>query len=193
MKIKLVILLFIFVFVSFCGGSSQVDKRNEKRNEFLTKRINKIIPRLEKLGKDIRIIEAVREENNNRKTLEEIKKIDKEWRASETTEDYMTALMKNKCAQFLKTLQIHNTYFSEVFVMDNLGANVAMTDRTSDYWQGDEDKFVKSFDNGKGGIHRGEIEFDTSTKTFLVQVSIPVIDGNYAIGAITFGVDVNKI
>jgi hypothetical protein len=193
MKIKLVILLFIFGFISFCGSSSQIEKRNDKRNEFISKRIDKIIPRLEKLGKDIRIIEAVREENNNRKTLEEIKKIDKEWRATGNTEDYMTVLMKNKCAQFLKTLQIHNTFFSEVFVMDNLGANVAMTDKTSDYWQGDEDKFIKSFVNGKGGIHRGEIEFDNSTKAFLIQVSIPVIDGNYAIGAITFGVDVNKI
>jgi hypothetical protein len=37
-----------------------------------------------------------------------------------------------------------------------------------------------------------EVEFDESTQAYLVQVSVPVMDGGRAIGAITFGIDVDK-
>ena len=77
--------------------------------------------------------------------------------------------------------------------MDNQGANVAMTNRTSDYWQGDEAKFKKSFNGGKGGIFIDEVEFDLSCMAFLIQISVPVMDGDKAIGAITFGIDADRI
>ena len=38
-----------------------------------------------------------------------------------------------------------------------------------------------------------EVEFDDSSQSYLVQVSVPVKDGGKAIGAITFGIDVDKI
>ena len=38
-----------------------------------------------------------------------------------------------------------------------------------------------------------DVEFDDSTQAYLVQVSIPVEDGDAVIGAITFGIDVDKI
>jgi hypothetical protein len=77
--------------------------------------------------------------------------------------------------------------------MDNLGANVAMSDKTSDYWQGDEAKFVKSYNGGKGDIFIDEVKFDDSTQNYLVQVSVPVKEGDKVIGAITFGINVDKV
>ena len=82
-------------------------------------------------------------------------------------------------------------YISVIFVMDNQGANVAMTDKTSDYWQGDEAKFKNSF--GKGSVFVDEVEFDDSTQAYLCQVSVPVTDGGAVIGAITFGIDVDRV
>ena len=38
-----------------------------------------------------------------------------------------------------------------------------------------------------------EVEFDDSAQAYLVQVSVPVKDNGKVIGAITFGVDVDKI
>ena len=38
-----------------------------------------------------------------------------------------------------------------------------------------------------------EVKFDDSSQAYLVQVSVPVWDGDQAIGAITFGVDVDKV
>ncbi len=72
-------------------------------------------------------------------------------------------------------------------------ANVCMTDKTSDYWQGDEAKFKESYKDGQGALHVSKVKFDDSTQTYVVQVSVPVVDGSEIIGAITIGVDVDKI
>ncbi len=77
--------------------------------------------------------------------------------------------------------------------MDNQGTNVAMTDKTSDYWQGDEAKFQKSFNGGNGAVFVDEVEFDDSSQAYLVQVSVPVKDGDTVIGAIPFGIDVDQV
>jgi len=101
--------------------------------------------------------------------------------------------MTSECGKHLDEISKSKAYFAEIFVMDNQGANVAMTDKTSDYWQGDEDKFTQSFKNGAGGIHISDVEFDDSTQLYIVQVSVPVKDGDKVIGAITFGIDVDNL
>jgi hypothetical protein len=68
-----------------------------------------------------------------------------------------------------------------------------MTGKTSDYWQGDEAKFQKSFANGSGAVFVDEVEFDDSSQAYLVQISVPVLDNGTAIGAITFGIDVEAV
>ena len=77
--------------------------------------------------------------------------------------------------------------------MDNQGATLAMTDKTSDYWQGDEAKFKKVYKDGEGTVFVDEVKFDESTQASLVQVSVPVKDGDKVIGVITIGIDVAKI
>ena len=77
--------------------------------------------------------------------------------------------------------------------MDDQGANVAMTNKTSDYWQGDEAKWQESFKDGVGAVHVGDIEFDESADDYLVQVSVPVMKSGKAIGAITVGVNLDLL
>jgi hypothetical protein len=105
----------------------------------------------------------------------------------------MKAIQNNACSDYLRTIQKSAAYYDEIFVMDNLGANVAMTDKTSDYWQGDEDKFIKSYNGGNGTIFIDKVKFDDSTQAYLVQVSVPVKDGGKTIGAITIGINVDKL
>ncbi len=148
---------------------------------------------LVKYGTDAVIVKAVKAENAKGKTPDQVKEHDKKWRATPGIADFMKALMESECGKHLQGIQKSRKYFAEIFVMDNLGANVAMTDKTSDYWQGDEDKFIKSYNGGKGGLHISDVEFDDSTQAYLVQVSVPVKDRGKVVGAITFGVDVDRI
>lgn len=149
--------------------------------------------KLAALGTDPVIVEAVKAENAKGKTLDKIKEMDKKWRAHAGIADYMQALMDSECGKYIAGIQNSAPYYAEIFVMDNQGANVSMTDKTSDYWQGDEAKFKKSFAGGAGAVFVDEVEFDDSTQAYLVQVSVPVKGGDNVIGAITFGVDVDKI
>ena len=144
-------------------------------------------------GTDPVIVAAVKAENAKGKSLAEIKAEDEKWKTTPGIAEYMQAMMDSECGQRLQAIQKSNAYFAEIFVMDNQGANVAMSDKTSDYWQGDEDKFIESYKGGDGAIHIGDVEFDDSAQAYLVQVSVPVKDGDSVIGAITFGVDVDEI
>jgi hypothetical protein len=144
-------------------------------------------------GTDPVIVKAVKAENAKGKTLDQIKKMDAEWKGTPGIADYMKVIMESECGQHLRKIMDNSNLYSEIFVMDNLGANVAMTDKTSDYWQGDEAKFKNSFNGGQGSVFVDDVEFDDSSQTYLSQVSVPVKDGDKVIGAITFGIDVDRI
>lgn len=84
---------------------------------------------------------------------------------------------------------------AEIFAMDDRGLNVAMSDVTSDYWQGDEAKWQETFLKGADARHLSDVDFDESTQSYTVQVSLPVVDPATAkpIGAVTFGIDVEAL
>lgn len=149
--------------------------------------------KLANYGTSPEIVQAVKAENAKQKTLEQIKEMDEKWKAFPGVADYMAELMDSDCGRFLISILESEPYFAEIFVTDNQGANVAMTDKTSDYWQGDEAKFTKAFNDGKGAVFVDDVEFDDSAQAYLVQVSVPVRDMDQVIGVITFGIDVDQV
>lgn len=80
---------------------------------------------------------------------------------------------------------------NEIFVMDALGLNVAASDVTSDYWQGDEDKYTKTFGVGSGAMFVDAIEFDESAQSYQGQISISLTDpaSGQVVGAMTIGLN----
>ncbi|MEI8633307.1 PDC sensor domain-containing protein [Vibrio sp. PP-XX7] len=106
-------------------------------------------------------------------------------------DDFMKSLMTNEAAKRMLELEKSEGYLVELFLMDNQGANVAMTNKTSDYWQGDEAKFIQCFNGGNGQPYIGEVEYDDSTAAYLVQVSVPIVDQGKTIGAMTIGINLD--
>jgi hypothetical protein len=180
--------LFIFIVLAIFAATSlaTAEEASQKIKDLAEKK-------LAQYGNDPVIVKAVLAQNAQGKTLDQIKAVDKKWQSHAGIADYMKALLENECARHLRSIQNAAPYFSEIFVMDNLGANVAMTDKTSDYWQGDEAKFKKSFTAGAGAIFVDDVEFDDSTQAYLVQISVPVRNAGQVVGAITFGIDVDKV
>jgi len=149
--------------------------------------------KLAAIGTDPVLVDAVKAENAKGKTMADIEAMDAKWKADAGVADYMKALMDSPAGKRLAEIRDSEPYMVEIFLMDNQGANVAMSDKTSDYWQGDEAKFKKSFNNGQGAVFVDDVEFDKSAQSYLCQVSVPVKDGDKVIGAITFGLDVEKV
>ncbi len=137
------------------------------------------------------LIEAIKKQNEKNISLNEIKKLDDSWRATSGLGNFMLPYLDNPAVEELARLEEISGYVQESFAMDNQGALVASTTKTSDFWQGDEAKFTDSFKDGAGAVHIGDVEFDDSAQAYLVQVSIPVMDGGKAIGAITIGIDID--
>ena len=77
---------------------------------------------------------------------------------------------------------------TEIFVMDGWGWNVGQTGGTSDFYQGDEAKWQKPF-TGKTDVSDPEEDGGVMAS----QVSMPVKDGGKIVGAITVGVNVDKV
>ena len=155
--------------------------------------VKNLAPTLADWGKTPALVAAVKEQNAKNMSLDTIKGMDKTWMATSGIDDTMKALMGNPAAKELLKYESSKPYFTEVFLMDNQGANVAMTNKTSDYWQGDEAKFKDSFAGGSGAIHIGKVKFDKSAQAYLVQVSVPVVDGGQVIGALTIGVNIDEL
>lgn len=153
--------------------------------------VTALVPVIKKWGEDPILIAAVKAQNAKSMTLDQIQKRDKEWMATTGMDDQMKAMMKNSGAQELDKLEATKPYFFESILMDNQGANVAMTNKTSDYWQGDEPKFINAFK--VGGVDIGKSKFDDSAKAYLIQVSIPVVDGGKVIGALCVGINLDEL
>jgi len=146
------------------------------------------------------IVETVQEANKRQaKSLDEIIRLDKKWIEGQVGDEFINELLNNQCAVHLRQLQSERNseknLYGEIFVMDRQGCIVAMSGKTSDYWQGDEDKFVKAFADGAGAVFVDEADYDESTRSLLIQVSVPVLDPNTdrAIGVMTIGLHIGVI
>ncbi|WP_224364352.1 PDC sensor domain-containing protein [Hyalangium versicolor] len=139
------------------------------------------------------LIQAVRAQNARRLTPGAIQKMDVEWVTSTGIPAFMRPYLEGPCADLLRKTQQQLPAIAEAFVMDNQGALVASTQRTSDYWQGDEDKWQRSFASGAGNEFVDQPEFDESLQAYAVQISLPVMDGGKAIGAVTFGISLDTL
>ena len=139
------------------------------------------------------VVRAVRQQNASGLSSEEITRRDKSWRASKELTPFKLSLQTSSAGRFLKGQVQRSTSFNEAFLTDNQGANVAAYPATSDYWQGDEDKWTNSFNDGEGRIYIGPLERDESTNTVAAQVSAPVLDRGKTIGVLVVGITINYL
>ena len=118
---------------------------------------------------------------------ERIRQIDAAWQRGEDPEGLATSLGSNDCAQALRTLLGSNHGFGEAFVTDSRGALVCMSRRTSDYWQGDEAKWTRSWAGGTGAVFVSKVSRDDSTGLDLMHISVPIRASGGLVGVLTVG------
>jgi hypothetical protein len=147
------------------------------------------------LAADPSIISTVRASSEKNKLLstEEIQRMDKEWQDSKSVTSFIAQFMSNPTALQLVAFQKTHPEFKEVFVADAAGLNVAQTDKTSDYYQADESWWTNSFNDGRGMVAHGNIEFDESSQTEAISLYVPVMDGSRAIGVFKGVLDLSSI
>ncbi len=150
------------------------------------------IEAIKHMGKNSLLLAAVQQKNAAPETAEQIQQIDQAWRAGNSPN--RAQIENTKASKYIKHLinQMSDTY-GEAFVTDAMGANVAMYPATSDYWQGDEDAFIKAWADGKGAVFIDSVSWDDSTQSNAVKISVPMLDGGKAIGVLVMGVKLSAI
>ncbi|MBL1421514.1 MAG: hypothetical protein COC24_013470 [Alphaproteobacteria bacterium] len=146
------------------------------------------------------IIAAIKAQNAKNAALSEdqIIELDKKWRAETKASSHpmIDGLLNSDISKTLADYRDSTTgMVTEIFIMDNKGLNVAQSDITSDFWQGDEGKWQKTYLVGPDTVFVDEIETDESTQTLQSQMSMSIKDPatGEAIGAITVGVNVEAL
>jgi len=148
---------------------------------------------------DPTIIAAIKAQNEANTALSQadIDALDQKWRAEVEADAHpmIDGVLGNAVSALLSSKQeASGGTISEVFVMDAKGLNVGQSSVTSDYWQGDEDKFQKSFGAGADAVFVDEAEKDESTQALQSQASMTIVDeGGKPIGAITIGINLDKL
>ncbi|MFL0803183.1 MAG: PDC sensor domain-containing protein [Agarilytica sp.] len=132
------------------------------------------------------VVNEVIKHNYLEQSLDDVKQIDRMWREGKK-EAFARSLQENKSGHFLKKRILENRLYTEAFLCDGQGAVVGEYPMTSDYWQGDEDKFLKSFNGGEGQVYIGPIEFDESSGEISVQISVPVRSQGATVGVLVVG------
>ncbi len=148
--------------------------------------------KLRAIGNDPVIVAAAKAQNARNVSLAAIKVADERWMAGNETA-LVKQVLSGPCADRLRALAGANPAYSETFAMDDQGALVCATAKTSDYWQGDEAKWERAFNGGKGDVFIDRPKFDESAKARIAQISIPIMDGDKAIGAVTVGIVIEKL
>ena len=147
---------------------------------------------LTEFGSDPVLVSLVRKSNASPQDVARLKAMDVRWQKKIDIEDFVKALMVSPASQRLAAIIGKHPYLPEAFIMDAQGTIIGETNRTSTYWKGEQEKFTAAYAGGSGAIWYGKLEYDESTKTNAVQISVPVMSAGNAIGAICFTVNVDE-
>ena len=188
------ILTAVIVSIGLTLGLSSFVSAQEQISDDDVRELLKVkIRTVETLAFHPKLIDATRKQNAQNLSIEAIKQRDEEWTGTEELTPFKRSLQINRAGKVLRRLIDDNPSFNEAFLTDNQGANIAAYPATSDYWQGDEEKWSASFNNGEGKVFIGELERDDSTQTVAVQVSAPVLDKGETVGVLVVGVSLSYL
>ncbi len=109
-----------------------------------------------------------------------ILKMDEEWMSSSSNitsfiEDMLDNPISNKLNRNIDFYKDRFDYelFGEIFVTNKYGANIGLTQITSDYYQADEEWWMKGKENG---VYIGDVEFDNSSAIYSTTIAIRIDD-----------------
>jgi len=194
--------LLMIVFMSLTSNGASKSYKVENLNLSFAEEVMSVINMkltlvTTKIAQDPGIIQAVKDANIKNKdlSLSRIMVLDNEWKSVQGNNDFISSFLNNICSQRLIQFQNEFKGYPEIFITDVKGVMVAMTNKTSDYYQADEEGWIHSYDNGRGRSLYGDIEFNESAMTESIGLFIPVRDPekNNVIGVIKVLVNIEAI
>lgn len=145
------------------------------------------------------LIAAVKAQNAQNKavSIQQIHQLDQQWldeqRLPKDQRELTNRALQNPLADWLREQQTQlDGIVSELIVTDQHGLNVAISEPTTDYWQGDETKFTEPFFSEQP--YMSTLTYDQSTRRFQVHVGTRIRDpqSDATIGVLIIGLDIER-
>jgi signal transduction histidine kinase len=118
---------------------------------------------------------------------EEIRRIEEEWPRLSDTDAPLRDILSGPGAWELTFLRETTTRITEVFITDRHGQIVAATNKTSDFFQADEDWWAAASRNEAMAVIP-PISFDLSSWVWSMDLCMPITDGGGAVVGVGKGV-----
>ena len=181
----------------FIANKKEVETKGPLFSKEIERVLTEKIVLLKSLAQDPVVIENVRifNKKNSQISHSEILIADEKWMAIRGIDDFIKSLLTNQCSQRLIDFQEVHDEFPEIFVTDAKGLIVGETNKTSDYYQADEQWWLEAYKGGKGRTFYGEIEYDESAMAESIPIYMPIMEsGNQeVIGVIKAVCDITAI
>ncbi len=192
--VGLALLIVALGYVSLCASQAALKKAiDESCTTLVAQTLDEvqrtIIRRIENIQAHTTsplIIKSTSRSNTDFENLPDsngyIEEVEANWNHYENDKNTLcTRLCTNQLAQRLKTLRNsyigkhNNPVFAEIFVTNKFGANVAQTNKTSDYYQADEQWWQVARSKG---LFVGDVKYDESSYAFSMDIAAKIVDAN---------------
>ncbi len=100
--------------------------------------------------------------------------MDKKWIAAGSGHPLIKDYTNNAIGNSMKAILDIRKNVAEIFVTDRMGGLVAASEKTTDFYQADEEWWQRAFNNGKGDLFIGNIDFDQSSSTWSILMAAPM-------------------
>lgn len=114
------------------------------------------------------------------------------WKTVRRSDELIKGFQTNEAGRFLaQKVAESNEIYSETFLSAAQGEKVAFFEKTTSYIHRGSPKFDVPFTTGR--TWQGKPEFDESSQTHQIQVSVPVLSDGKPVGALVVGVNLSKL
>lgn len=119
--------------------------------------------------------------------------LDADWRSAGDNSPLIQNILSNEFSRELLEFKEFSPQHIEVLVTDKFGANIASTNRTSGYYQADEEWWQRAFNSGNGAVYIGQPGFDESSNKYTVSMAVPLYHEGRVVGILHSTLDVTYL
>lgn len=130
----------------------------------------------------------------NKRTDIDLHALDEKWSTLSPYSAQVLALQENASAALMRSYINLLSLHGEGMLVGLNGGLAAATNKTTDFWQGDEAQFFQAIKLPAGEAYIGAAQPDQSSHTILVKISVPVFeptssDSSRPVGVLIIGLD----
>ena len=130
------------------------------------------------VGKDDEILQHIIDQDNR-------------WGTADEQSLLIRNVINNEIADELREFQAHFPDHVELFITDKYGANIAATNRTTDYYQADEGWWKAAYN--QEAVYIGQPEIDESSQTYSLIMAVPLSFEGEVVGILRSTLDVTAL